>query len=123
MPEVTARGLRFHVQTLNAMQGESPAGTTATDPPVVVFIHGLVIDNLSSFYFTLAGPVAAVGAQAADRVLGEHVPDCALYMLPGHRHTVLSEGTGELLDALLPWPAWLTGAKVPAANVFEGASA
>jgi pimeloyl-ACP methyl ester carboxylesterase len=50
MAEVRARGLGFHVQTLG--DGE----------PVVVFVHGLVMDNLSSFYYTLAGPVAAAGA-------------------------------------------------------------
>jgi pimeloyl-ACP methyl ester carboxylesterase len=66
--EVTARGLRFHVQTLNSPEGLG----MGSDPPVVVFIHGLVMDNLSSFYYTLAGPVAAVGAQSV------------LYDLRGH---------------------------------------
>ncbi|TMQ92254.1 alpha/beta hydrolase [Actinomadura soli] len=60
MPEVTARGLRFHVQECG------------TGPPVVVFVHGLAIDNLSSFYYTLASPVAEVGAR------------CVLYDLRGH---------------------------------------
>ncbi|MUN36028.1 alpha/beta fold hydrolase [Actinomadura sp. NEAU-AAG5] len=40
--------------------------------PVVVFVHGLVRDNLSSFYCTLACPVAAAGARAV------------LYDLRGH---------------------------------------
>ncbi|WP_067485202.1 alpha/beta fold hydrolase [Actinomadura hibisca] len=66
MPEVTARGVRFHVQTME------PSGTGFPDPPVVVFVHGLVLDNLSSFYYTLAGPVAAAGARAV------------LYDLRGH---------------------------------------
>ncbi|WP_433335943.1 alpha/beta fold hydrolase [Spirillospora sp. CA-294931] len=65
MPEVTARGTRFHVQTMEP-HGDVP------DPPVVVFVHGLVLDNLSSFYYTLAGPVAAAGARAV------------LYDLRGH---------------------------------------
>ncbi|TDD74596.1 alpha/beta hydrolase [Actinomadura darangshiensis] len=52
MPDVTARGLRFHVQECEG------------DGPVVVFLHGLVIDNLSSFYYTLAAPVAAAGAHS-----------------------------------------------------------
>lgn len=56
MAEVTARGLRFHVQTLQTQ------GRTTADPPVVVFVHGLVLDNLASFYYTLAGPVADAGA-------------------------------------------------------------
>ena len=48
MAEVVARGLRFHVQHL----GVRPDG------PLVVFVHGLVLDNLSSWYFTVAGEVA-----------------------------------------------------------------
>jgi pimeloyl-ACP methyl ester carboxylesterase len=54
MAEVTARGLRFHVQTM-------PPAPDHKDAPVVVFVHGLVMDNLSSFYYTLAGPVATAG--------------------------------------------------------------
>ena len=48
MAEVAANGLRHHVQRL---------GSRGAEPPVV-FVHGLVMDNLSSFYFTLANPVA-----------------------------------------------------------------
>ncbi|MCB9727191.1 MAG: alpha/beta hydrolase [Deltaproteobacteria bacterium] len=46
MAEVLANGLRFHVQRIGA--GPSP----------VVFIHGLVMDNLSSWYFAAATQVA-----------------------------------------------------------------
>src|SRR5438477_5619060 len=46
MADVTANGVRHHVQRLG--------GGART----VVFLHGLVMDNLSSFYFTLANPVA-----------------------------------------------------------------
>ncbi len=53
MAEVVANGVRLHVQRLGA------------GPPSVVFLHGLVMDNLSSFYFTLANPVA----QRAEAVL------------------------------------------------------
>lgn len=49
MADVTARGLRFHVQRLGSPES----------PTTVVFLHGLVMDNLSSFYFTLASPLAA----------------------------------------------------------------
>ncbi|MGE5185671.1 MAG: alpha/beta fold hydrolase [Acidobacteriota bacterium] len=45
MADVVANGVRHHVQRL---------GRGAP----VVFVHGLVMDNLSSFYFTLANPVA-----------------------------------------------------------------
>ena len=48
MAEQLAQGLRFHVQRLRWEQGD----------PTVVFLHGLVMDNLSSWYFTVANPVA-----------------------------------------------------------------
>jgi pimeloyl-ACP methyl ester carboxylesterase len=56
--DVVAGGVRLHVQRMSP-----PARDAATDPPVVVFVHGLVMDNLSSFYYTLAGPVAQAGAE------------------------------------------------------------
>src|SRR5579864_4947331 len=49
MADVGARGVCFHVERL----GESKA-------ELVVFLHGLVMDNLSSWYFTLANPAAGV---------------------------------------------------------------
>jgi pimeloyl-ACP methyl ester carboxylesterase len=63
VPEVRARGIRFHVQECEG------------DGPVVVFVHGLVIDNLASFYYTLAPAVAEAGAH------------CVLYDLRGHGRT------------------------------------
>jgi pimeloyl-ACP methyl ester carboxylesterase len=48
VPEVSVRGLRLHVERLG--QGDR----------TVVFLHGLVLDNLSSFYFTLAPAVACI---------------------------------------------------------------
>ena len=45
MADVVANGVRHHVQRL---------GRGAP----VVFVHGLVMDNLSSFYFTLGNPIA-----------------------------------------------------------------
>jgi pimeloyl-ACP methyl ester carboxylesterase len=65
MAEVTARGLRFHVQRLG-----TPAGDAAPRPRVVL-LHGLVMDNLSSLWFTLANPLAAVA-------------EVVLYDLRGH---------------------------------------
>lgn len=59
MADLDVRGVRHHVQRLG--KGER----------TVVFVHGLVMDNLSSFYFTLANPVAA------------HA-DVVLYDLRGH---------------------------------------
>jgi pimeloyl-ACP methyl ester carboxylesterase len=62
MADIVARGVRFHVQHL---------GEGRVDRPLVVFLHGLVMDNLSSWYFTVANPVAAIA-------------DVLLYDLRGH---------------------------------------
>src|SRR5204863_9561465 len=61
MADVVAGGVRHHVQRLGA---RGPGRT-------VVFVHGLVMDNLSSFYFTLANPAAETA-------------DVILYDLRGH---------------------------------------
>lgn len=54
MPTVTANGLRMHFQRI--------AGTRDGERrPTVVFVHGLGIDSLASFYFRLAFPVSAAG--------------------------------------------------------------
>ncbi|HEY2443314.1 MAG TPA: alpha/beta hydrolase [Streptosporangiaceae bacterium] len=73
MTEIFANGVRFHVQRL------APPGPAAA-PPVVVFIHGLVMDNLSSFYYTLAGPTVSAGAHAI------------LYDLRGHGRSERTAG-------------------------------
>ena len=52
MADVIANGVRFNVVRLGP-----PAGVPRTRPPVV-FVHGLIIDNLASFYLTLAPVVA-----------------------------------------------------------------
>ncbi|MER6995560.1 alpha/beta fold hydrolase [Streptomyces sp. NPDC000410] len=62
MAEIVANSLRFHVQRLPAPQ----------PGPTVVFLHGLVVDNLSSFYCPLAVPVARAGHEVV------------LYDLRGH---------------------------------------
>ncbi len=49
MADVTVRGVRLHFQKL---------GAPGPLPPVV-FLHGLVMDNLASWYFTVANSVAA----------------------------------------------------------------
>jgi pimeloyl-ACP methyl ester carboxylesterase len=100
MPAISANGARFHVQRMET--------TAAADAPTVVFIHGLVTDNLSSFYYTLAGPVVAAGARAV------------LYDLRGHGRSdrppngyTTSDGVADLcalLDALgVTVPAYLVG--------------
>ncbi|MEV6401061.1 alpha/beta fold hydrolase [Streptomyces sp. NPDC051907] len=69
MAEILANSLRFHVQRLPAADPGPGAG------PTVVFLHGLVVDNLSSFYCTLAVPAARAGH------------DTVLYDLRGHGRT------------------------------------
>jgi len=49
--DLVCRSVRFHVQRL-AAAGVGPGART------VVFLHGLVMDNLSSWYFTVANAVA-----------------------------------------------------------------
>lgn len=52
MAELVANGI-----TLNVVRLGPPPGSPRTGPPVV-FLHGLIMDNLSSFYYTLAPAVA-----------------------------------------------------------------
>lgn len=75
MAEITAGGVRFHVQRL------MPRHELRQPAHPVVFIHGLAIDNLSSLYYSLANPVVQAGSEVI------------LYDLRGHG---LSErpGTG-----------------------------
>ncbi len=61
MSDVIANGVRLHVQRIGIAGAEKR----------VVFLHGLVMDNLSSWYFTVANPVAAFA-------------DVVLYDLRGH---------------------------------------
>ncbi len=66
MAEVVANGVRLHVQRL------APKGGALTEAPVVVTLHGMVMDNISSFYFTLGNSLADVGC------------DVVCYDLRGH---------------------------------------
>ncbi len=68
MADVIARGLRFHVQRQRCT-ADSDAGPHPR--PVVVFLHGLVMDNLSSWYFAASNQVSRVA-------------DIILYDLRGH---------------------------------------
>lgn len=58
MAEIVANGVRLHVQRLKPRRGVRQLRNPA------VFIHGLGMDNLSSFYYTLANPVARAGTEA-----------------------------------------------------------
>jgi len=61
VPIEEANGLKFHTQHLTGGQpSDDGDGGERTKRPQVVMLHGLVIDNLSSWYYTLANPVAMV---------------------------------------------------------------
>lgn len=69
MAYITANGVRLHVQRLVPPAGVRPSGRT------VVLIHGLIMDDLSSYYFTLANPLSAAGH------------DVIMYDLRGHGYS------------------------------------
>ena len=85
MAEVIVNGARHHVQRLGA------------GAKTVVFVHGLVMDNLSSFYFTLANPVAT----AAEVILYDLRGHGMSERTPGgYRVPDLAADLAGLLDAL-----------------------
>lgn len=54
MPYLQANGLKFHVQVLGAPEDADPS----LKRPKAVMLHGLVIDNLSSWFYTVGHPLA-----------------------------------------------------------------
>ena len=64
MAYVMSNGARLHVQQV-AAAGEGPA-------PTVVFVHGLGMDTMASFYFTLAAPMSEAGANVVTYDLRGH---------------------------------------------------
>ncbi|MDN3356371.1 alpha/beta hydrolase [Actinomadura sp. DC4] len=101
MADVHANGMRFNAQILEPQE-------PAEGAPAIVFVHGLVTDNLSSFYYTLAGPAVVAGV----RVI--------LYDLRGHGRShrpeagyTADDGVADLcalLDALgVEEPVYLAG--------------
>jgi len=100
MAEVVANGVRLHVQRM---------GAPGPGRPTVVFVHGLVMDNLSSWYFTVAGAAAARA-------------DVVLYDLRGHgRSERPSSGYG-LADMVLDLDALLDALAIPGPVVLVGNS-
>ena len=91
MADVVARGVRFHVQLLG--DGRSPRR--------VVFLHGLVMDNLSSWYFTVANAVAAFA-------------DVLLYDLRGHGRSERPQNGYALADMVEDLDALLDATSGPA---------
>lgn len=81
MPALNANGLTFHVQELvePPLASEGPPSASSRGRPKVIMIHGLVADNLSSYYYTIANPVAMIA-------------DTYLYDLRGHGRTEVPKG-------------------------------
>jgi pimeloyl-ACP methyl ester carboxylesterase len=101
MPDVHANGLRFNTQVLRR------SGADDAPRPPVVMLHGLVMDNLSSWYMTMANPLAQVA-------------DVYLYDLRGHGRTdrpptgyTVADNVADLVGLLDAWevdePAYLFG--------------
>ncbi|CAO5230982.1 alpha/beta fold hydrolase [Frankia sp. AgKG'84/4] len=82
MTEVIANDVRLHVQRL------TPKGGAATDAPVVVMVHGMVMDNMSSFYFALGTWLADAGC------------DVICYDLRGHGRSERTAAGYQLADSL-----------------------
>ena len=80
MADLLVDGVQLHVQRL----GPAPTGGGVAP---VLFVHGLVMDNLASWYFTVANPVAALRP-------------VALYDLRGHGRSA-RPAVGYGLDALV----------------------
>jgi pimeloyl-ACP methyl ester carboxylesterase len=57
MAEVITNGVRLHVQQI------APTGGVSADAPVVVLVHGMVIDNLASLYFPFGNALADAGCR------------------------------------------------------------
>jgi pimeloyl-ACP methyl ester carboxylesterase len=99
MADVVANGVRHHVQRLG--RGEP-----------VVFVHGLVMDNLSSFYFTLANPIAQFGEAILYDLRGHGLSERPTR---GYTVTDLVEDLRAVLDAI-----GVTGPVTIVGNSFGG---
>jgi pimeloyl-ACP methyl ester carboxylesterase len=99
LAEVIANGVRLHVQRLGA----------PTSRATVVFIHGLVMDNLSSWYFTVANPAS----QRADVIL---------YDLRGHGKSERPSSGYSLADMVADLDALLAELDVRRPIVLVGNS-
>ena len=74
MAELEVRGLRFNVVQMGPGDTPPPDDPQAGYRLPVVFLHGLIMDNLSSFFYTIAPAVA-------------RATDVVLYDLRGHGRT------------------------------------
>ncbi len=94
MSEIVANGVRLHVQHLN------PVSAADRVAPPVVFLHGLGMDNMASFYYTVAGAVAKTGAEAV------------LYDLRGHGDSERPRTGYTMEDSVADLAGLLDGLKI-----------
>ncbi|MEU6081376.1 alpha/beta hydrolase [Streptomyces sp. NPDC047108] len=96
MGVVDAGGVELHVERM-------PARNTAqgATPPTVVFVHGMLVDSLISYYFTLAPVFAASGM------------DVIMYDLRGHGRSQRLPTGYTVEDFLGDLDALLDGLEVP----------
>ncbi len=85
MMEVEARGIRFNVCRLGG------------GPRTVVFVHGLIMDDLSSWYFTFASQIAKIASVVLYDLRGHGKSDRPP---EGYRVEDMVEDLRALLDAL-----------------------
>jgi pimeloyl-ACP methyl ester carboxylesterase len=117
--DVAANGITFHLQRLRRQPSDRAPDAGG---PVVVFLHGLVVDNLSSLYYSLANPVAQVGADAIlydqrGHGLSERPPS-------GYRIEDSVADLGRLLDSLeVAGPVHLVGHSYGASVALRAALA
>jgi 3-oxoadipate enol-lactonase len=98
---IVANGIRQHYQRMPAKDGRPR-------PPVVVFIHGLAIDSLASFYLTLAPGVAAAGIEVIAYDLRAHGRSDR--PATGYRVSDFTADLHGLLDGLgIEGPVYLVG--------------
>lgn len=102
MSRVEANGIRTHYQRTSAKNTDSP--------PMVVFLHGLAIDSLASFYLWFAAPAANAGM------------DGLFYDLRGHGRTDRPVSPYRLADFVADLDALLTALDVNAPVHLVGSS-
>jgi len=107
MADVKANGLRFNVVRLEP--DAAPAGGPTDDAalPTVVFLHGLIMDNLSSFYYTLAPGIAGEARVVLYDLRGHGLSERPL---SGYTIADAVEDLGALLDSMgIDGPVHLVG--------------
>ncbi|WP_246272284.1 alpha/beta fold hydrolase [Amycolatopsis acididurans] len=102
---IEVNGIRTHYQRTAAKNVAD--GTT---PPLIVFVHGLAIDSLASFYLWLAAPAANAGMEGL------------FYDLRGHGRTARPADPYRLADFVADLDALLTALDIDVPVHLVGSS-